>query len=77
MLYGPDVSLGLIFHLGLKKVRLKSAHDTDDQQSGTPNGAQSSHNTKDRNNRHPITPKLIIITTYFKSTITPHRSSGG
>jgi hypothetical protein len=36
---------------------------------GTPNGAQSGCNTKDRKNEHPITPKLIIITTaYFKST---------
>jgi hypothetical protein len=37
--------------------------------SGTPNGAQSGCNRKDRKNRHPVTPKLIIITiTYFKST---------
>jgi hypothetical protein len=42
--------------------------DTYDQESVTPSGAQSSCNTKDRKNRHPITPKLIIMT-YFKSTI--------
>jgi hypothetical protein len=36
-----------------------------------PNGAQSGCNTKDRKNRHPVTPKLIIIIimmTYFKSS---------
>jgi hypothetical protein len=31
------------------------------QESGTPDGAQGSHNTKDRKNRHPIGSKLIII----------------
>jgi hypothetical protein len=35
-----------------------------------PKGAQSGCNTKDRKNRHPVTPKLIIITTtYFKSSV--------
>jgi hypothetical protein len=40
------------------------------QESGTPNGAKSGCNTKDRKNRHPITSKLIIIimTTYFKNS---------
>jgi hypothetical protein len=47
----------------------KSTQDTHDQGSGTPNGAQRSRNTKDSKNRHPVTPKLIIITTtYIKST---------
>jgi hypothetical protein len=32
-----------------------STQDTQDQESGTPNGAQSSHNTKDRRKGHPIT----------------------
>jgi hypothetical protein len=40
-----------------------------DQESGTPNGAQSGRNSKDRKNKYPIIPKLIIVTTYLKSTI--------
>jgi hypothetical protein len=47
----------------------KSAHDAHNQESGTPNGAQSRRNLKDRKNKHLLTPKLIIVTTYFKSTI--------
>jgi hypothetical protein len=49
----------------------KSTQDTHDQGSGTPNGAQSGCNTKDRKSRHPVTPKLIIIIimTYLKNTI--------
>jgi hypothetical protein len=43
-----------------------TAHD---HGSGTPSGAQSCRNTGDRNNEHPVTPKLIIITTCFKSSI--------
>jgi hypothetical protein len=47
-----------------------STQDTHDQGSGTPDGTQSGRNTKDKKNRHPIIPKLIIIkTTYFKSII--------
>jgi hypothetical protein len=38
------------------------------QDSGTPIGAQSGHNTRDTKNRKPITPKLIM-TSYCKSTI--------
>jgi hypothetical protein len=39
------------------------------QESGTSNGTQSGRNTSDRKSRHPVTPKLIITTTYCKSTI--------
>jgi hypothetical protein len=49
--------------------RNKNQHKIHDQESGTPSGAQSGCNTQDRKNRHPITPKVIITTTYFKSTI--------
>jgi hypothetical protein len=46
----------------------KSTQDTHDQESSTHNWAENSRDTKDRKNRHPITSKLITITTYFKST---------
>jgi hypothetical protein len=46
-----------------------NTQETHNQRSGTPNGAQNGRGTKYRKNRYPITSKLIIITTYFKSTI--------
>jgi hypothetical protein len=46
----------------------KSAHDAHDHGRGTSNGAQSGRNTRDRKNKHHITPKQIITTTYIKST---------
>jgi hypothetical protein len=48
----------------------KSTRDTHNQDSSsTPNGAQSSRNTKDRKKRHPITSKLITIRMmHFKCT---------
>jgi hypothetical protein len=57
--------VALLVPQGIKK----ATQDTHDQESGTPNGAQSGRKTYDRKNRHPITPKLIITMTYFKSTI--------
>jgi hypothetical protein len=62
----------------------KSTQDTHDQRNGTSDGLQGGRNTKDRKNKYPVIPKLIIIititittiiiitittTTYFKSTI--------
>jgi hypothetical protein len=35
-----------------------STQHTHDQETGTPNGAQSTHNTKDRMKGHPITSKI-------------------
>jgi hypothetical protein len=55
-------------------------HGTHNQDSGTPNEAQRGRNTKDRENQHPITSKLIIIiitTKYFKSTIDKVHSALG
>jgi hypothetical protein len=43
--------------------------DTNNQRSGTPNGAQSGRKEKDSKNKHPITPELIITTTCISSTI--------
>jgi hypothetical protein len=54
----------------------KSTQDTHNQESSTPNGAKSSHNTKDKKNRHPITSKLITMT-YFKSTTDKVHSAVG
>lgn len=51
----------------------KSTHNTQDQGSGTPNGAQSDRNTKDRKNKYPIILKLIviiIIITYLRVLLT-------
>jgi Ca2+/H+ antiporter len=47
----------------------KSTLDAHNQWSGIPSGAHSGRNTKDRKNKHSMTPKIIIITTYFKGTI--------
>jgi hypothetical protein len=47
---------------------IQSTQDTHNQESGTSNGAHSGRNMYDGKNRHPITPKLIITMTYFKST---------
>jgi hypothetical protein len=64
----------------------KSTQDTHNQRSRTPNGAQSSCNTKDKKIKHPVTPKLIIIIiiiiiiitmTYFKSTIWQNAQCSG
>jgi hypothetical protein len=56
-------------HVWAKQGHLQAIKDTHNQGSGTPSEAQSGRNTKDRNIKHPVTPKLIIIMTYFKSTI--------
>jgi hypothetical protein len=43
--------------------------DETNQESGTASGAKGGRNTKDRKNRHSVTPKLITTSPYFKGTI--------
>jgi hypothetical protein len=63
------MSLEYIYIARLCTTCFTSQHMIHDRESGTPNGAQSSHNSKDRKNNYPIILELIIMMTYLKSTL--------